>query len=134
MAQTTCVLPVYNDSNEWLTLSNLIINDCGITQNNSQFLTLYRALPLELQQRYNVHLTTNSPTSYQDLIRDLKIRQENASTDSLEKLIQIDPMGPEGPKEYLRIMKQRFNKVNLVLNNEQIKKLFIKGLPMQLKA
>ena len=119
-------LPSYSDTLTWVNLAQEIITDSGVVNNRTRFLALYRALPSELQERYEEY--SGTATSYADLLAALRERFADSSTNYFTKLITACPMGDLSPKDYLYKVRSDIRKSGLNLTNPQIRQVYLSGL------
>jgi len=132
---TNLNIPVYSETLEWVKMVEMLVTSSGIQDNTTKFIQVYQALPMEVQQKYKKFLHNPTATSYQDLMTELTNRHQKQNAYMLRKTVNVGQMDPnEGPTEFLRKIREQVADAGIPLTNDQIRQLFLEGLPDNIKA
>ena len=121
-------LPTFNNSQNWITLSEKIILNSNIQTNNTKFLTLFKALPEEIQEENSDLLSVNNNNTFTDLVARLKDRCRIPEKLKFEQKFTIEQMGDRSPTEFLRSLKSKYGKLGGV-TPEELRFAYAKGMP-----
>lgn len=127
-------LPEFFEDEDWLTLSKKIIttaNANNILTNDEKFLSIYTALPKNLQKEQKNLLESNSQTTYNDLCTALESRLKVSIHAKLAAQKFERSMGDRKPSVFLRELTNYYNSVGLD-NEDIIRTWFAEELPADL--
>lgn len=121
-------MPAFYPEATWVTLCERIITDAQIAGNATQFLSIYQALPVDIQQEFSSLLKSNAATTYADLLAGLRDRFKLPTSKKFEILYSIEHIGDRNPKHFLRHLRNKFKLANID-DAEQLKFAYARGMP-----
>lgn len=125
-------LPDYSPDDDWLQLCIRIITASGNNNNTSKFLALYRALPKDVARDFKNLLTSNNPTTYNDLVQELTARFEMPDHTKFQTLHTLETIGDRSPKQFLRDLRNKYQAAGGI-NNSNLRYAFALGLPLEFR-
>ena len=129
----TLTLPPFTNSIGWLELSHQLISLSLPEDNKVRFLTLYQALPTELQRDYSHHLFSERSNTYAELKDDITQRITPSQHEKYVALFTQTEMGYRSPIEFLRDLRRKFSDAGHQ-NIEHLRSAFMMALPEQYRT
>lgn len=121
-------LPHFRPDIEWLTLSTQLISIATPDQNTHCFLTLYRALPTDLQKDYKHLLLSREENTYDALQTELTNRFTIPDHAKFNALYNLESIGDRSPLQFLRDLRRKFSEATET-NPEHLRYAFAMGMP-----
>ena len=120
-------LPEFRAEIEWLTLSTRLISIATPDNNTHFFLTIYRALPTDLQKDYKNLLLSEEINTYEALRTELTNRFTIPDHAKFNALYNLETIGDRSPMQFLRDLRRKFTDADET-NLEHLRYAFAMGM------